>query len=209
MEFTHWLSLLGICLLGAMSPGPSLAVVLRSALGGGRAGGFSAALAHGAGVGLYGLLTVTGLAGLIATTPAVFQTLQMAGALYLVYLGVRALRSSGAAQPANEQALSPAAGNPALEGFMVAFLNPKLAVFMLALFSQFLQPNFGIVAKGLMALTVGLTDALWYCLVVLLVSRPGFVARLRANAHIIERCFGVILIALALTVMAGSLTELF
>tara|TARA_R110000823_G_scaffold291009_9_gene409384 strand:- start:9389 stop:10012 length:624 start_codon:yes stop_codon:yes gene_type:complete len=205
MEFSHWLSLLGVCLLGAMSPGPSLAVVLKSTLADGRSGGFSAALAHGVGVGLYGLLTVAGLAGLIATTPAVFRALQLAGAGYLLYLGIRAL-GSNAAQP-NTQAPSSAAGNPAVDGFMVAFLNPKLAVFMLALFSQFLQPDFGIPAKGLMALTVGVTDALWYCLVAGLVSHPGFVGKLRANAQLIDRCFGVILIALALSVMAGALAE--
>ncbi len=206
MEFTHWLSLLGICLLGAMSPGPSLAVVLKCVLESGRPAGIRAALAHGAGVGLYGLLTVAGLAGLIATNPTVFRALQVAGALYLVYLGIRALRSGGPAQPTDTPASSPVS-RPAVDGFMVAFLNPKLAVFMLALFSQFLQPSFGLLAKGLMALTVGLTDALWYCLVVLLVSHPAFVARLRNTATVIERCFGVILIALAVSVLANSLRD--
>ena len=65
MEFGQWLSLLSICLLGAMSPGPSLAVMVKCTLGGGHRAGYPAALAHGAGVGLYGLLTVTGLAVLI------------------------------------------------------------------------------------------------------------------------------------------------
>ncbi|MCB1841611.1 MAG: LysE family translocator [Halioglobus sp.] len=205
MEFSHWLSLLGICLLGAMSPGPSLAVVLKCSLGGGRGAGLSAALAHGVGVGLYGLLTVTGLAGLITATPAVYRVLQLAGALYLLYLGARALRSNPPQAPVQAAPLPAGSRGPAMEGFLVAFLNPKLAVFMLALFSQFLQAGFGALEKGLMALTVGITDALWYALVVLLVSRRGFLETLRANARIIDRCFGVILVLLALSVIADAL----
>ena len=77
MEPSHWISLFSICLLGAMSPGPSLAVVLNSTLGGGQRAGYLTALAHGVGVGLYGLLTVTGLAVLITRSPTVFLIIQV------------------------------------------------------------------------------------------------------------------------------------
>ena len=204
MGFSQWLSLLGICLLGAMSPGPSLAVILRSSLSGGRTAGLSAALAHGAGVGLYGLLTVTGLAVLVTRVPVIFLTLQLAGALYLVYLGVSALRDAAPASFA--AAPGTRSSRAAREGFLVAFLNPKLAVFMLALFSQFLQPGFGTGDKVLMAVTVALTDACWYALVVLLLARPGFLERLGRRGPLIERAFGAILIALALTVLGRALS---
>jgi len=204
MGFSQWLPLLGICLLGAMSPGPSLAVILRCTMSGGRSAGLSAAFAHGAGVGLYGLLTVTGLAMLITRVPLVFLTLQLGGALYLVYLGLGALRGDA---PAN---LAAAPGThsrrAAREGFLVACLNPKLAVFMLALFSQFLQPGCGLGDKVLMAVTVALTDACWYALVVLLLARPGFLERLGRRGPLIERAFGAILIALALTVLGRALS---
>ena len=95
MPIELWISLVSICLLGAMSPGPSLAVVLTATLGHGRGGGYRAALAHGVGVGLYGLLTVTSLALLITRTPTLYLALQLAGAAYLVYLGQALLRSPG------------------------------------------------------------------------------------------------------------------
>ena len=152
MDLAQWLSLLGICLLGAMSPGPSLAVVIKSTVHGGRPVGYSAAIAHGLGVALYGLLTVVGLAALIIRTPSVYFALQVLGALYLIYLGVSTWRSRGPASN-SEHAVKPE-HNFALEGFLVAFLNPKLAVFMLALFSQFLQPEFGAQEKALMVATV-------------------------------------------------------
>ena len=65
-----------------MSPGPSLAVVLGATLSGGHLSGYKSALAHGNGVGLYGLLTVTGLAVLITRSPQPFLPIQVLGAIY-------------------------------------------------------------------------------------------------------------------------------
>lgn len=203
MEAGHWLSLFSICLLGAMSPGPSLAVVMKASLSGGLRGGYTAALAHGVGVGLYGLLTVTGLAVIIARSPGLFLSMQIAGALYLLYLGGKSLRSSGASALQLE---TQAAGRPALEGFLVAFLNPKLAVFMLALFSQFLQPDFAALQKSIMVATVGITDACWYAVVTALLARGTFLDKLRSSSLVIDRIFGMILIVLALTVLASALS---
>ena len=204
MDPALWLSLATVCLLGAMSPGPSLAVVMNSTLAGGAGAGYVSALAHGAGVALYGLLTVAGLAVLVTSSPMVFLSLQWAGAAYLVYLGIRALRSTGA--PALETSATEGKRSAATSGFLVAFLNPKLAVFMLALFSQFLRPEAQLGERAAMVATVGLVDAAWYCLVVALISREVFLKRLRASAQLIDRCFGVILILLALSVVLRSVS---
>ncbi|MEH6570515.1 MAG: LysE family translocator [Halioglobus sp.] len=206
MELSFWLSLFSICLLGAMSPGPSLAVVMRSTLHGGHSAGYASAIAHGFGVALYGLLTVAGLAVVLTRTPAIYLTLQFLGALYLLYLGIKSLRrSSGPALTGNEDATS---HSPIVSGFLVAFLNPKLAIFMLALFSQFLRPESGWEEKWIMVATVGITDMCWYAVVATLISRKSFLARLRNSAAIIDRVFGVILILLASTVMWHVLTRL-
>jgi threonine/homoserine/homoserine lactone efflux protein len=203
MDLGHWVSLFSICLLGAMSPGPSLAVVMKSTIGGGRPAGYAAALAHGAGVGLYGLMTVAGLAVIITRSPTLFLVLQVLGALYLIYLGQRSLRSHGADRLPNDGTFPQ--GSPALDGFLVAFLNPKLAVFMLALFSQFLRDDFSAWEKGVMVATVGITDAAWYALVATLLARPAFLDKLRRSARGIDRVFGLILLGLALTVLASAL----
>ena len=203
MEFGHWLSLFSICLLGAMSPGPSLAVVLNSTLGGGHRAGYITAVAHGAGVALYGLLTVTGLAVLITRSPSVFFVIQLLGAAYLIYLGIKSLRSSGTPELQTEASAS--GSNAALNGFLVAFLNPKLAVFMLALFSQFLSKDGAALEKMIMVATVGITDACWYALIVALVSRRAFLEKLQRSTGTIDRIFGVILIVLALSVMIRAL----
>ena len=77
---------------------------------------------------------------------------------------------------------------------------------MLALFSQFLRPEAQLGEKAVMVATVGLIDAAWYTVVVALISRKAFLERLRASARLIDRCFGLILIMLALSVAIRSLT---
>jgi threonine/homoserine/homoserine lactone efflux protein len=186
-----------------MSPGPSLAIVLKSTVNGGVAKGYVSALAHGFGVALYGLLTVTGLAVLIARSPQLFLAIQLVGAAYLIYLGLQSLRSTGASEA---EVNAPISGrSAAVEGFLVAFLNPKLAVFMLALFSQFLLPGFGLIEKSIMVATVGITDACWYALIVALVSRKTLMGKLQRSAQRIDQVFGVILILLAITVILRAL----
>lgn len=202
MSFTVWLSLLGVCLLGAISPGPSLAVVLNNTVAGGRGAGLVCALAHGLAVGLYALVTVAGLALLIARSPLLYTGLQLAGAGYLGYLGIRNLRNRAGAppMPTAESAAGVAHASAASSGFLVAFLNPKLAIFMLALFSQFLPPEPDIATHALMVATVTLTDALWYALVALVIATGPVLQRLQRSARVVDRVFGVLLIGLGLTV---------
>ncbi|GAB3270968.1 LysE family translocator [Parahaliea aestuarii] len=210
MTLTHWLSLFTVCLLGAISPGPSLAVVLGNTLRQGRGAGLAAALAHGAGVGLYGLITVSGLAVVMTSSPRLFGGLQILGACYLVYLGLRGLLAGAAPPAAGDETGAPAPrrGSSATAGFLVAFLNPKLAIFMLALFSQFLGPDNHWGAKTVMVLTVGLTDAAWYSLVAVLASRPGALAWLRYRGVLIERLLAVVLIVLGSLVLLRALAAL-
>ncbi|TXS92742.1 LysE family translocator [Parahaliea maris] len=209
MEFSHWLSLFTVCLLGAISPGPSLAVVLGNTLRQGRAAGLAAAFAHGFGVGLYGLITVSGLALVMTGSPRAFAAIQMAGAGYLIYLGVRGLRSShsGASAGLSEGGGESSRGS-ALSGFLVAFLNPKLAVFMLALFSQFLGPGTDWTVKGIMVLTVGLTDAGWYALVAAMASHPQAIDWLRQREQLIDRVLALVLLTLGTVVLARALMAL-
>ena len=91
MPLHLWLSLVTICFLGAISPGPSLAVVMRNTLAGGRMNGFVTAMSHGLGIVLWALLTVTGIALLIISNPGLFNGIRLAGAVVLLFLGVRSL----------------------------------------------------------------------------------------------------------------------
>ena len=209
MSIEAWLSLALLCLFGAMTPGPSLAVVLGSTLRGGHPAGLAAALAHGLAVGLYAVLTAAALAALLTASLKLFALLQLAAAGYLVYLARSALRrqapiTTRETDARRHQNLGAAAG----DGFMIAFLNPKLAVFMLALFAPFVTPDQGIGAKALLVLTIGGIDATWYSAVVLMMVRTGLLARLQHNAVFVERVYAVLLLALAVFVASRAASTL-
>ncbi|MFP4061562.1 MAG: LysE family translocator [Halochromatium sp.] len=188
-----------------MTPGPSLAVVLGSMLRGGRGAGLAAALAHGLAVGLYAVLTVAGLATLLTASPTLFALLQFAAAGYLVFLASGALRQRAAMTPATDGSIShDRPGMAARDGFMIAFLNPKLAVFMLALFAPFITADQGLGAKALLVLTIGGIDALWYSTVVLVMVRSGLLSALARNAINVQRVYAALLLALALFVTSRA-----
>jgi len=198
MELLAWFSLAGICALGAMSPGPSLLIVLRSAATGPRHG-VACALAHGAAIAIYAGITAFGLAVLTTHSPTLFTALQWGGAAMLIHLGWKALRAP-APEPGAARAAAPALslGRAALQGFGVAFFNPKVAIFFTALFSQFVAAEQALSTKLGMAGLAAAIDAGWYCLVTLAV----FAGRNRrwlsdSAGHRLQQLFGVLLLGLA------------
>ena len=202
MEFHLWLSLVVICILGALSPGPSLALVIKNTLNGGARQGYATAISHGLGVALYAAITATGIGLLIVQSPILFTTIKYAGAAFLLYLGIKALMSK-------KQSLQFTSGSGELDpsingwrdGFLIAFLNPKLAIFFLALFSQFVEPNAGWQQKAVMTATVGSIDMLWYIIIAFAMSRGPILEKLKTNSHIVDRITGGFLILLAARVV--------
>lgn len=204
MTLSVWLSLAAICMLGAMSPGPSLAVVLKHSLNGGMKNGMLAALSHGVGVGLYAGASLLGLGALMMQFPTVYQILVYLGAAYLAYLGLKILFSKPNDSELQVQKSAVSSSKALQDGFAIAFLNPKLAIFFLALFSQFIDPenltlNIGII----MCLTVFVIDTGWYLLLALLTEvskkRFGFT---KQNVWL-DRLLGMVFIALAIRVIVS------
>ncbi|MDN3413633.1 MULTISPECIES: LysE family translocator [unclassified Pseudoalteromonas] len=204
MALSLWFSLALVCMMGAMSPGPSLAVVLKHSLNGGMKNGMLAALSHGFGVGLYAAASLLGLDALMLQFPTVYQFLVYLGAAYLVYLGLKILFSKPNDSELQVQKSAVSSSKALQDGFAIAFLNPKLAIFFLALFSQFIDPenltlNIGII----MCLTVFVIDTGWYLLVALLTDvskkRFGFT---KQNVWL-DRLLGMVFIALAIKVVIG------
>ena len=201
MTFSIWLSLLMICMLGAMSPGPSLAVVAKHSLAGGRLHGVVTSWAHAAGVGVYALVTLLGLAVVLKQSPTLFNVITYAGAAYLAYLGVNALRSKGGVGAKLAAGQSTSLVEAARDGAMISLLNPKLALFFLALFSQFVAVGTEFSSRAIIVATPLLVDGLWYTLIAFVLSNPKVLEKLRTKAQLIDRLSGVVLILLAMRVI--------
>lgn len=123
------------------SPGPDLALVVSRGL----TQGSRAAVASALGVGVAGLvqipLIVLGLAALFSESPALYQAVKGLGAVYLVYLGIRAIRRC--ARPVAGAPVQSATRDAFVQGMVTNLLNPKVFVFMIAFLPQFAEPTAG------------------------------------------------------------------
>jgi threonine/homoserine/homoserine lactone efflux protein len=194
MLLTSWLTIVGICCLGAMSPGPSLAVVLKHTISGSRKKGITAAIAHGLGVGLYAFACISGVALVIVASETMFTALKWSGAAYLAWLGIKGLLSKS--NP-NQNLPEVDAKDAIRDGFMVVFLNPKIAVFFIAIFSQVIGTDTTVTAKIIYASTAMIIDGGWYVIVAWVFSNERWLEQLQRKAVWLDRCFGLILLGLA------------
>ena len=191
-----------VCAMGAISPGPSLAVVLRNTISGGRTQGVMTGIGHGIGLGIYAFIAVMGLSSLLLTNKQIFNLIQWAGALFLIWLAFNMIiyRPSGIS---NEYEGNWRRGF--LEGFMIAFLNPKILVFMAAVFSQFITPDISNAGRFIMAIMAGLIDTIWYVLVASVLAGTPIINKLRRKAGLIDRSIGIIILILALFLIVKKL----
>ena len=188
--------------MGAISPGPSLAVVLRNTISGGRTQGVMTGIGHGIGLGIYAFIAVMGLSSLLLANKQIFNLIQWAGALFLIWLAFNMItyRPSGIS---NDNKGNWRRGF--LEGFMIAFLNPKILVFMAAVFSQFINPDISSAGRFIMAIMAGVIDTIWYVLVAAVLAGTPIINKLRRNAGLIDRSIGIIMLILALFLIVKKL----
>lgn len=203
MTLTLWLSLVAVCILGAVSPGPSLAVVIRHSLCHSTSHGIVVALFHGLGVGIYALLSVLGLSNLVTQSPYIYQGLMYGGAMYLAYMGIKALISSASGLALKDTAATSPVSRwqAARDGFAIAFLNPKLLVFFVALFSQFIDAENRSVSHGaIMVSTVLIIDIIWYCLVAVIIHTMRERLAILDKSAFLDKLVGIVLIGLSIRV---------
>ena len=178
MNVTHALGLGGIILLAAMSPGPDFVIVLRNVVTAGRRAGMACAAGIASGVLAWAVVTSLGIAGLLAASAVAFTVVKLVGAAYLVLLGVQALlaarrgayeQTAPAGEPEREQARR---GTVAAyrQGLLTNLFNPKVAVFFLALWPQFLPQHATAVDTAVLAGVAAATTLLWFTVLANLVT---------------------------------------
>ena len=191
-----------VCAMGAISPGPSLVVVLRNTVSGGRILGVMTGIGHGIGLTVYAFIAVMGLSSALIANEQIFKSLQWAGALVLIWLAFNLITN----KPSNATKSYNSSGRRGfLEGFMISFLNPKILVFMVAVFSQFINPDITNIGRFIMAIVAGVIDTTWYVLVAMVFSGTSIVDKLRLHAGIIDRFVGIVLLALAMILIIKTM----
>src|SRR6476646_262870 len=160
---------------------------------GGTRAAFRTVVGNVMGVAGWALLSALGVAALVAVSEAAFLTLKIAGTIVLVWLGVQALRGGKKGERA-----SVSDRRMVGEAFLTSAANPKLAVFFVALFPEFIPAGEPVLPRAMaMAALVIAFDFAWYLTLAALVSRAGRAVVGSRLARRLEQATGVVLIGLA------------
>ena len=197
MVFSDWFLLAMVCLAGAASPGPSIILLINSVIKGGRKAGVAFGIAHGLGIFVYSALVASGLIIVLSIAPWFSLALEFTGALFLLWLSVAIIKNSFHKVPINETGSDPLSATLFeyfRNGFLIVFLNPKIAAFYLAIFSQFLDAASKLEDKFLMVATATVIDGLWYVLLTFIIALPKFINFFKLSSKKIEIFLGVVLL---------------
>ncbi|OYO28912.1 LysE family translocator [Janthinobacterium sp. PC23-8] len=144
MHFSNWLLFCGVALLVTFSPGPAVLLAISNAIAVGPRRAMVSSLGNGVGLFIISGVAMAGMGVVLATSATAFMLLKLAGALYLVYLGIKQWRSKTSIVATADVSQAPRAANPNSnaklfrQGLTVALTNPKAILFFSALFPQFI-----------------------------------------------------------------------
>jgi threonine/homoserine/homoserine lactone efflux protein len=189
-----------VALVVTLTPGPATALVLRVAARDGRRAALGTVVGNSMGVLMWATLSAVGVSSLILASQIAYDVLRFGGAALLIVLGIRSLLH----RDSDEQ---PAA-LPRLTGWRIGLVtsaaNPKLAVFFVALFPQFLSPGTSVLLPALlMGAVIVLYDIAWFSLLAWSVDRAGRALRPRIR-RLMERTTGAVLVGLGVRVAAEA-----
>tara|TARA_A100001035_G_scaffold270007_1_gene256681 strand:+ start:5360 stop:5974 length:615 start_codon:yes stop_codon:yes gene_type:complete len=192
-----------VCLLGAMSPGPSMVVVINNAIYKNRINGILTAIGHGFGIGIYAFFAVLGIGLIIKTNLFLFNTIKILSIFFLFYLGFQAIFSNPKMN--FEKNAIKFGVKSFLEGFAISILNPKILIWFLAIYSQFMSASNDYILNISLIIIASSVDALWYIILVKLVTAKGVLEKLKSKLQLIQKLIGYLFITISIFLIIGLL----
>ena len=206
MSNWFWVQFATICIVGAMSPGPSMALIIRNSIKYGRVSGILSSVGHAIGIGIYAAVSVAGLQIILINNIFLFNTIQFSGSIFLLVLGILFLRDTGQKLSIQDKQKNV---NSFVQGFAISILNPKILIWFAAIFSQFIEISSTNFVKLTMVLIASSIDGLWYIILTIIVTGFGLKQFLENNTKIIQNISGVVLIFISIIILHKTLNPYF
>ena len=188
-----------VCLLGAMSPGPSMVVVINNAIFKNKFNGILTALGHGFGIGIYTLFAVLGIGLIIETNIMLFNVIKILSILFLFYLGINSIISIKKIEFKKEKLID--SGQSFLQGLSISLLNPKILIWFVAIYSQFMSTDNELYLNISLVLIASIVDALWYVFLVNLVTTGTIIEFIKNKSQHIQKIIGYIFITISIILL--------
>ncbi len=199
MTFFLFMQITFVCLLGAMSPGPSMMVVINNAIFKNKFNGILTAIGHGFGIGIYALFAVIGVGLIIKTNVIIFSSLKFLSIIFLFYLGIQAIMKKDQIEYDKNNIKSGL--RSFLQGLSISILNPKIFIWFIAIYSQFMSLNNDYFFNISLVLIASIVDALWYLLLVNLVTFHTILELIKNKSYLMQKIVGFLFIIISIILL--------
>ena len=199
MSLLIFLKIFAVCLLGAMSPGPSMVVVINNAIFKNRLNGILTSIGHGVGIGIYALFAVLGIALIIKTNLYVFNVIKFLSIIFLVYLGVNLMITDDKLEFDGKDINS--GFTSFLQGLSISLLNPKIFIWFVAIYSQFMSVDNDMIFNTILILTASIIDAIWYVILTLLVTTNIALDFIKDKSVLLQKFVGSVFIIIGVILL--------
>ncbi len=195
------LTVAGIHLLAVMSPGPDFILITKNALTHSRKSGIYSALGLGFGILTHVIYCLAGIGVLISRSILIFNTIKILGAIYLIYIGIKAITSTAKSKNLDFKQTTDLSSSKSFKmGYITNVTNPKATLFILSLFTLVISPSTPLAMKIIMGIEMSVVTFLWFSFLSYIVSHRLVRQRFAKVQHPIERFMGGALILLGIKV---------
>jgi threonine/homoserine/homoserine lactone efflux protein len=203
MTLLIFFKIFAVCLLGAISPGPSMVVVINNAIFKSKLNGILTSIGHGVGIGIYALFAVLGIALIIKTNLFVFNLIKFLSIIFLIYLGVKSIIANDRLEFDGSDIRS--GFTSFLQGLSISLLNPKIFIWFVAIYSQFMSVDNDMIFNTILILTASIVDATWYMILTILVTTNIALDFVKDKSVILQKFVGSVFIIVAVLLLVELL----
>ena len=199
MSLIVFIQVFFVCLFGAMSPGPSMAVVINNAIFKNRYHGVLTSIGHGLGITIYAIFAVIGIGLIINTNILIFNGMKIISIMFLIYLGLKAITNKEKVNFENKELSGRATSF--FQGLSIAILNPKILVWFVAIYSQFMSKSNDFLFNTYLVLIAGVIDTCWYILLTIMATSDAALRYLKSTSDILKKLLGFIFIMIGMVLI--------
>lgn len=199
MSLIVFIQVFFVCLFGAMSPGPSMAVVINNAIFKNRYHGVLTSIGHGLGITIYAIFAVIGIGLIINTNILIFNGMKIISIMFLIYLGLKAITNKEKVNFENKELSGRATSF--FQGLSIAILNPKILVWFVAIYSQFMSKSNDFLFNTYLVLIAGVIDTCWYILLTIMATSNVALRYLKSKSDILQKLLGFIFIMIGMVLI--------
>ena len=192
MSLFIFLKVIAMCLVGAMSPGPSMVVILNNAIFKNRYHGIITSIGHGIGISIYAVFAVIGIGMIIKTNLIFFNSIKIFSIIFLIYMGIKSIFNKQSVDFENKYIKDGATSF--FQGFAISILNPKIFIWFVAIYSQFMSEKNDLLFNAYLVITAGIVDSVWYIFLTILMTSSVTLNFVKKNNYILNKVTGYLFI---------------